>query len=71
MRAGCSRLLPTELAALLGGMSWWRDSGDRSSATCPHHGPTGVDPGSNAMVEVGTLSNQSAPPSSINLGKQM
>ena len=43
MRAGYSRLLPTELAALLGGMSWWRDSGDRSSATCLHHGPTGAD----------------------------
>ena len=30
-------------------MSWWRDSGDGSSATCPHHGPAGADPGSNAM----------------------
>ena len=37
-------------------MSWWCDSGDRSSATCSHHGLVGTDLGSNVMVEDGALS---------------
>ena len=41
--------------ALLGGMSWWSDNCDRSSATYSHHGPTGTDLVPNKMVEVGAI----------------
>ena len=47
MRAGSSSILPTELAALLGGMPGRCDSGDRPLATCLPHGPTGANPGTN------------------------
>ena len=36
-------------------MSWWCDSGYRSSTTCPHHGPAGADPGLDTMVKVGAF----------------
>ena len=53
-----------ELAAVAYCLQSWQhylegcpgDSGDRSSATCPHHGPASADSGSNVMVEIGTLS---------------
>ena len=49
----------TELAALLGGMSRRCNSGNRSSAICPPHGPIGADPDSNQMVKVGaTIKSQ-------------
>ena len=56
MRIRSSHILPIELAALLGGMSWWHAKGNKSSATCPHYGPASVDPGSDEMVEVGAIS---------------
>ena len=43
--------MPTKLAALLRGMSWWCNSGDGSLATCLHHGLAGADLGSYEMVE--------------------
>ena len=56
MSAGSYSILPIELAGLLGGMSWWCDTGCKSSTTCPHHGPPVADLGLDTMVEVGAFS---------------
>ena len=66
---GCSCILPNELATLFGGMSRRRDGGYRSSATRPTHGTTSAIPGTDQMDQVGAVSIDLRPQSSISLGK--
>ena len=54
MRAGYSH----PIAYRAGRTTWrdvirWRDSGDRSSATCPHHGPAGANPVQTRWLRLG------------------